>query len=44
LSLGDALAFGTRRHGDAICERGRGDAVVAVIDGFNQAVRDGAPK
>lgn len=37
LTVGGVLTFGAERHRDAICERERGDRLVSVIDGFNQA-------
>lgn len=42
LTLGDALAFGTQRHGDAICNLAWGSSLVNVIDGFNKAALEAA--
>lgn len=37
LTVGGVMTFGSERHRDAICERGRGDALVQVIDDFNRS-------
>lgn len=35
--MGGVMAFGVERHRDAICERGRANALVSVIDDFNRS-------
>ena len=44
LTVGGVLTFGAERHRDAICERGRAEALVGVIDDFNQAERENGPE
>jgi hypothetical protein len=39
LTVGAALAFGTERHRDALCERARGDALVSAIEMINDLKR-----
>ena len=44
LTVGGVLTFGAERHRDAICERGRAEALVGVIDDFNAAERENGPE
>lgn len=39
LTVGAALAFGTERHRDALCERSWGQSLVGAIEAANEALR-----